>query len=256
MSNSSNIWKALHESRQERPPKKSHKCESKCASCGAPVEDGEELCPDCIDLPKEEGLGDALVCECGYELTGSEKFCPECGAPVPGPANEEDDEDLPTDDVPEDEDIFVDLDGEEDDDGSTPAYEEDDEDLPEDDVVVTDGDEDPEDDDLEDVSEGRTRGLRLAPYNKDMVNYMGRVLESQKAPLPVKKAFESRMYDRCATWLRTARGINIDVTEGFTANEARRIRAHLSKIGAPAAIKKAFENGQYARVAAFLGRKS
>lgn len=252
MDKTTSIFQALAESRQaneSKTPKarikKANESKACKCECGHVFGDTEKFCPECgipvNSVPDEVFEGEDPVCTCGQALVGDEKFCPNCGAPV-GQANEEDED--PEDEIPDGEDdIEVVIDDDE--------VVEDPEDEISDDEIV----EDPEDeDDVEDKSESKKR-LVLAPYNEDVVRYMGKVLESQKAPRPVMKAFEAKMYERCSTWLKTARGINIDPTEGFTANESKKIRNHLKAIKAPRSVCEAFDKGQYSIVANYLKGK-
>lgn len=254
MDKTTSIFQALNESRMNeskvKAPKIRKKSESKVkkCECGHMFEGNEKFCPDC-GLPVE-GPDASLVCECGQALIGDEKFCPGCGKSLF--ANEEDEDDI----IEDDDEIVI----EDDEDDVTDDDDEiviDDEDI-EDDEIVDDEDDTPEDDeDADDVSEGKARKLTLAPYNEDVVKYMGRLLKRYSAPAPVQRAYESKMYERCATWLKTARGVSIDPTEGFTANEAKKIRAHLKVVKAPRSICEAFDRGQYSLVATYLkGKKA
>jgi len=178
-------------------------------------------------VDQEEKVGGK--CECGEEYGDTAKFCPNCGSKIDllkDVSEEEDD--------PEEEEVFVIEDEEEED--------------PEEIDLSTEGEVDPE----EELDEEDDDIIEISEYNEDTLKALGSILKSAKAPVPIMKAYESKMYERCTFWLESKKGISIDLSEGFTKNESVRIKKYLESIKAPKLICEAFERGQHSLVAAYL----
>lgn len=180
-----------------------------------------------IVAPEEDN-----VCTCGEEIPGGAKFCPNCGTKVGalGNVSEAEDEEFEPE---EDEEEEIVLDGADEDLEDEEGEEEEDEE---------DDEEEEEDEDV----------IEISKYNTDTVKALESILKSAKAPSPIMKAYEAKMYERCTFWLESRKGITIDLSEGFTKNEALKVRKYLTSIKAPRAIREAFEKGQHSLVAAYL----
>lgn len=112
---------------------------------------------------------------------------------------------------------------------------------------VNEGDEDDDDEDGDDPV--------VDTYNEDTVKLLGSMLERAHAPAAILKAYEMKLYERCAKWLENKKGMKVDLREGFSKKESRRIRKRLNEMKAPAYVRKAFEGGQYSIVSSFFRMK-
>lgn len=214
-------------------------------------------------LRKVESVEDPMkkVCpDCGHDDTGDEDGkCKVCGVPM---VEEEDDDIDGVEVVFDDIDGVDDILGEEDDDPEV-VEEDDDIDLTDPDVIdkfenvcghtVCRGDKFcakcgakvEEDDDIGDE-------LVVDKYNEDTIRFMESLLKKAKAPAPVMKAFERKLYERCSSWLEKTKGVKLDLREGFSKKESARIKKHLESRKAPKFVMEAFSHGQYSIVSAYL----
>lgn len=226
MSTESSIFKALNESKKAGSRTKRSRNEA--------FEDPqiEKLPMDNALEEEEEPVLESLCPDCNVELVDG--VCPECGY-VEETVNEEDEELDPL---------------EEENCPDCGAEMGDEENCPDCGAVVEEDEDDPL---LTDVSE---RSLKVGRYNMDTVRMMGEMLTRAKAPNAIRKAYNMKMYERCAKWLKTVKGMDVDLREGFSKSEQRIIRKKLNEMKAPKYVRQAFEGGQYSIVSSYFKAKN
>lgn len=232
MSVESSIFRALNESKRPsaKTPKRRNEQFDDSKVSNLPVDNAvqeeeqepilEGQCPYC-----EVDLVDGVCPDCGYtEETINEEECPDCGLEL--------------------------------EDGTCPdcGYSEEDEEPANEEGEELEDQSEEEDDPLQNgVNEGR---IRVGRYNMDTVRMMGEMLTRASAPNAIRKAYNMKMYERCAKWLKTAKGMDVDLREGFSKSEQKVIRKRLNEMRAPKYVKEAFEGGQYSIVSSYFRAKA